>query len=102
MAGIVLSDSFTAAQPAAERRVLNRQWGGVPLPAGWRGRRTVVPPFHSSRAAILVALNGEARPTAVGSRLIVPSVAGTACCQRPGGRAMLLARGWVFNLLVKL
>ena len=34
MADVILTDSFAVAQPAAERQVLNRRRGGVPLPVG--------------------------------------------------------------------
>ena len=90
MAGIVFSDSFSAAKAVAERRVINRQRGNAPLPAGGR-RRTVVPSFHCSWAAVLVALDGDVSPAAAGSRLLVSSIA-DATSRRPGCRALVSVR----------
>lgn len=77
--------------------MLNRWRGGVPLPA-W-GRRAVVPPFHCSWAAILVALNREmGAPTTASSQLWVISTEGAACWG-PGGRPVLTAgEGVIFVL----
>ena len=58
----------------------------------------IVPSFHCSWAALLVVLDGEACAAAPGRRLSVSSVAGAAC-RRPGGHALLSARGWVLNPL---
>ena len=60
----------------------------MPLPAGRRGSRTVVPLFHCSWAAVLVALDGDASPAAAGSRLLVSSIA-EAASRRPRCRAFL-------------
>ena len=89
VAGIVLSDSFSAAKAVAECRVFNRRRGDAPFPARGR-RRTVIPSFHCSRAAVLVALNGGASLAAAGSRLLVSSSA-DATSRRPRCRALLSA-----------
>ena len=93
MAGVVLIDSFTAAQPAAERRMLNWWREGISLPAGRRRRRVIALPLHGLGAAFCVALDGEARPTAASSQLLVFSLAGTAGSRHPGGRVVLSAQG---------
>ena len=98
MAGIVLSDSFSAAKAVAECRVFNRRRGDALFPAKGR-RRTVIPSFHCSRAAVLVALDGDASPAAAGSRLLVSSTA-DAISRRPGCRALISARRRIIVLPV--
>lgn len=97
--GVVLSDSLLAAQPVAETWVVNRRRGSTPLPPRRRRRRTIAPPFHCSRATVLVALDGDARAAVACNLLLVTLVADTAC-RRPGGRALLSARGRVVIPLV--
>ena len=63
-----------------------------------RGRRTVVPSFHCSWAAVSVALDGDACSAAASSQLSVSSIA-DAACRRPGGRALLSVRGRDLNPL---
>ena len=87
MAGVVLSDSLSAAKAVAECRVFNRRRGDAPFPARGR-RRTVVPSFHCSRAAVSVALYGNASLTVAGSRLPIPSSSGAAS-RRPRCRALI-------------
>ena len=89
MAGVILSNSLSAAKAVTESRMVNRRRGDSPLLAG-RGRRTVIPLFHCSRAAILVALYGNASPAAAGSQLLVSSIA-DATSRRPRCRALLSA-----------
>ena len=87
VAGVVLSDSLSAAKATSESRMLNRRRGNSPLSSG-RGRQVVVPPLHCSRAAVLVALDGDVSPAAAGSRLLVSSIA-EAASRRPRCRAFL-------------
>ena len=89
MAGIILSNSLSAAKAVTESRMVNRRWGDSPLLAG-RGRRTVVPSFHCSWAAVSVMLYGDASPAAAGGRLLVFSSA-DAASWRPRFRALVLA-----------
>ena len=77
MAGVVLSNSLSAAKVVTESRMANRRRGDSPLLAG-RGRRTVIPSFHCSWAAVSVALYGNASPTVADSRLLVSSSSGAA------------------------
>ena len=91
VAGIILSDSLSAAKAVAECRVRDRRRSRVPRPTRWRRRRIALP-LHSSRAVVLVSLDGEACPTATGSRLVASSSAG-ATSRRPGRRPMVLTRG---------
>ena len=90
MVGVILSNSLSAAKAVAESRMVNRQWGDSPLLAG-RGRRTVVPLFHYSRAAVLVALYGNVSQTVADSRILVfPSSGATS--RRPRRRALISGR----------
>ena len=70
VAGIVLSDSLSAAKAVAESRMLYGWWGDSPFSAR-RGRQIVVPPFHRFGAAVLVALDGDVSPTVAESQLLV-------------------------------
>ena len=70
--------------------MINRRLGNAPLPAG-RKRRTVVSPPHCSRAAFLVALDGDVSPAVAGSRLLVSSIT-DATSQRPGCHALISSR----------
>ena len=90
MAGIVLSDSLSAAKAVAECRVFNRRRGDTPFPARGR-RRTVIPSFYCSWAAVLVALNGDASSAAAGSRLLVSSPTDISS-RRPRCHALVSAR----------
>ena len=96
MAGVVLSDSFTGAKPASESRMVNRRRGDSPLLAG-RGRRTVVPSFHCSRAAVLVTLYGNVSPTVADSRILVFPSSGAAS-RRPRCRTLISAKVVVLPL----
>src|SRR3954464_3883736 len=69
-AGVVLSDSLSAAQATSESRMFYRRRGDSPLSARRRGH-IVVPPLHCFGAAVLVALDGDTSPTAACSRLLV-------------------------------
>ena len=55
VAGVIFSNSLSAAKAVAENRMVNRRRGDSPFLAR-RRRRTVVPSFYYSRAAVLVAL----------------------------------------------
>ena len=99
MAGVILSNSLSAAKAVTESRMVNRRQGDSPLLAG-RGRRTVVPSFHCSRAAVSVALYGNASPTVADSRLLVSSSSGAAS-RRPRRRTLVSARRWVIVLALR-
>ena len=96
VAGVVLSDSLSAAKVVAESRMFHGRWGDLSFSAR-RGRQIVVPPLYCFGAAVLVALDGDASPTAASSRLLVSSIAG-ATSRRPGCRALVSARRWVVIL----
>ena len=96
VASIILSNSLSAAKAVAESRMVNRRRGDSPLLAG-RERRTVVPSFHCSRAAISVALYGNASPTVADNRLLVLSSSGAAS-RRPRCRALISVRVVVWPL----
>ena len=91
VASIILSDSLSAAKAVAECRVRDRRRSGVSRSTR-RGRRQVASLLYCTRATVLVPPDGEARPTADGSRLIALSSAGAASW-RPGGRPMVSAWG---------
>ena len=67
--------------------MVNRRRGDSPLLAG-RGRRTVVPSFHCSRAAVSVVLYGNASLTVADNRLLVSSSSGAAS-RSPRRRALI-------------
>ena len=94
-AGIVLSDSLSAAKVVTESRVLNGRRGDSPFPAR-RGRQVVVPPFHRFGAAVLVALYGRAL-TVADSRLLFSSSSGSAS-RRPRCRALISVKVIVWPL----
>src|SRR3954468_15591800 len=71
--------------------MFNGRWRDSPFSAGW-WRHIVVPPLYRFRAAVLVALDGDMSPTAVGSRLLVFPPA-DAASRRPRCRALVSA-GW--------
>ena len=96
VAGVILSNSLSAAKAVAESRMVNRRRGDSPLLAR-RGRRTVVLSFHCSRAAVSVALYGNASPTVADSRLLVSSSSGAAS-RRPRRRALISVRVVVWPL----
>ena len=96
MAGVILSNSLSAAKAVTESRMVNRRRGDSPLLAE-RGRRTVVPSFHCSRAAISVALYGNPSPTVADSRLLVLSLSGAAS-RHPRHRALILVKVVVWPL----
>ena len=56
--GVVFSDSLSVAKAVIESQMVNRRRGDSPFLAR-RRRQTVVPSFHCSRAAVLVALYGN-------------------------------------------
>ena len=89
MAGVILSDSLSAAKATSESRMLNRWRRNSPLSSG-RGRQIIVPPFYCSWAAVLVALDGDVSPTMTGSRLLLFPSANSAS-RRLGGRALVPA-----------
>ena len=89
MAGVILSNSLSAAKAVIESRMVNRWRGDSPLLAGG-GRRTVVPLFHCSGAAVSLALYGNASPTVADSWLLVSSSSGAAS-RHPRHRALILA-----------
>ena len=70
MAGVVLADSFSAAESVAKSRVCDRQQSEASF-SSRRGRRQISLVFNRSRAAFRVALDGNASPAAAGSRLLV-------------------------------
>ncbi len=78
--GVILSNSLSAAKAVTESRMVNRRRGDSPLLAG-RGRRTIVPSFHCSRAAVSVALYGNASPTVADSQLLESSSSGASAQQ---------------------
>ena len=96
VAGVILSNSLSAAKAVIESRMVNRRRGDSPLLVG-RGRRTVVPSFHCSRAAISVALYGNVSPTVADSQILVSSSSGTAS-RRPRRRALVSAKVVVLPL----
>ena len=96
MAGIILADSFAAAQSAAESRMRDRRRGRVSLPTRWR-RRGVAPPLQGSRAALYVTLDGDSSPAGGGSRLLFFPCAGVARSQRSGHRIVLSVWGRTFG-----
>ena len=89
VAGIVLSNSLSAAKAVAESRMLNGWWGDSPFFAR-RGRQIVVPPLYHFGAAVLVALDGDASPTVADSRILLFSSA-DAASRRPRRRALISA-----------
>ena len=101
MAGVVFSDSLSAAKAATESRMLNRRRGNSPLSSGW-GRQVVVPPLYCSRTAVLVALNGDVSPTATDSLLLFfPSADSASRC--PRSRALIsTGRQVVIRLLQRI
>ena len=96
VAGVILSNSLSAAKAVTKSRMVNKRRGDSPLLAG-RGRRIVVPSFHCSRAAVSVALYGNPSPTVADSRLLVLSSSGTAS-RRPRRRALISVRVVVWPL----
>ena len=96
VAGVVFPDSLSAAKAVAESRMINGRRGDSPLLAR-RGRRTVVPSFYCSRAAVSVALYGNVSPTLADSRILVLSSSGTAS-QRLRRRALVSAKVVVLPL----
>ena len=96
VAGVILSNSLSAAKAVAESRMVNRRRGDSPLLAG-RGRRTVVPSFHCSWAAVSVALYGSVSPTVANSRILVYSSSGAAS-RCPRHRALISAKVVVLSL----
>ena len=91
MAGIILSDSLSAAKAVAECRMRDRRRSGVSCSTR-QGRQLVALPLYCTRVVILAPLDGEARPATAGSRLVALSSAG-ATGRRPGCRPMILAWG---------
>ena len=89
MAGIILSDSFSTAEAVTESQMLDRRWGDSSFPSWW-GRQVVALPLHCSWAAVLVALDGDASPTVVDSRILLFSSADSAS-RRPRRRALISA-----------
>ena len=67
VAGVVLSDSLSTVEAVAESRMLNRRRGDSSF-SSWWGRQVVALPFQCSRAAVLVALDGDASPTMADGR----------------------------------
>ena len=89
MAGVILSNSLSAAKAVAESRMVNRRRGDSPLLV--RGRRQIVVPlFYCFGAAILVALDGDASLTVADSRILVSSSSGAAS-RHPRHRALISA-----------
>ena len=96
MAGVILSDSLSAAKAVAKSRMFHGWRGDLSLSAR-RGSQVVVPPFHRFGAAVLVALDGAASPTVADSRLLVLPSSGTAS-RRPRRRALISVRVVVWPL----
>ena len=96
VAGIVFPDSLSAAKAVAKSRMINRWRGDSPFLVR-RRRRTVVPSFHCSRAAVSVALYGNVSPTVADSRILVLSSSGAAS-RRPRHRALISVRVVVWPL----
>ena len=96
MAGVILADSFSATQSAAESRMRDRRRSGVSLPMR-RRRGRIAPPFYSLRTAFCVTLNGDSSPAAAGSRLLFFPCTGVARSRRSGRRAVLSAWGRTFS-----
>ena len=93
MAGVVLANSFSAAESVAKSRMGDRRWSEASF-SSMRGRRQVSLMFNRPRAAFRVALDSDAGPAAAGSRLLVfllaraPLAVGerdVAACSRRGG-----------------
>ena len=92
MAGVILSDSFSAAESVAKSRVCDRRRGEASF-SSRRGRRQIPLVFHRSRAALRVALDGDASPAAVAAGSLsffwrAPLAVGErdfAACSRRGG-----------------
>ena len=89
MAGVVLADSFSAAESVAKSRVCDRRRSEASF-SSRRGRRQISLVLYCSRATLRVALDGDASPAAAGSRLLVSSST-DATSQRPGCRALISA-----------
>ena len=94
--GVILSNSLSAVKAVTESRMVNRRRGDSPLLVR-RGRRTVVPSFHCSRAAVSIALYGNASPTVADSRILVSSSLGAAS-RCPRRRALISAKVVVLPL----
>ena len=92
VAGVILADSFSAAESVAKSRMGDRRWSEASF-SSRRGRRQVSLVLYSSRAAIRVALDGNASPAAAGSRLLVFLLARAARSRRAGRHGVLPARG---------
>ena len=88
--GVIFSDSLSAAKAVAESRLVNRRRGDSPFLTR-RRRRTVVPLFYCSRAAVSVALYGNVSPTVADSRILVLSSSG-AVSRRSRRRALISAK----------
>ena len=77
MAGVVLADSFSAAESVAKSRVCDRRRSEASFSLR-RGRRQIPLVLYCSRAALRVALDGDASPAAASSRLLIFLLAGAA------------------------
>ena len=97
--GVVLSDSLSAAKAVVESRMFHGRRGDSPFSAR-RGRQVVVPPFHRSGAAVLVALDGDVSPAVAVSRLLVLLPTGPAS-RRLRRRTLVSARRWVVILALR-
>lgn len=99
VAGVVFSDSLSVSKAVAKSWMINRRQGDSPFPAR-RRRQTVVPSFHCSRAAVSVALYGNASPTVADSRILVSSSSGAT--SRRSRRHALISAKVVILLLWRL
>ena len=96
VAGVIFPDSLSAAKAVAKIWMINKRWGDSPFLAR-RRRRTVVPSFHYSRAAVSAALYGNVSPAVAESQILVSSSSG-AVSRRPRRRALVLAKVVVLPL----
>ena len=96
MAGVVLADSFSAAESVAKSRMRDGRRCEASF-SSRRGRRQISLVLYCSRAALRVALDGDASLAAAGSRLLVFLLARAACSRRAGHRGVLPARGMTIS-----
>ena len=96
MAGVALADSFSAAESVAKSRVRDRRRSEASF-SSRRGRRQISLELYCSRAALRVALDGDASPAAAGSRLLVFLLTCAARSRRAARRGVLPARGMTIS-----
>ena len=99
VAGVILSNSLSAAKAVSVSRMFHGRRGDSPFSAR-RGRQVVILSFHRFGAAVLVALDGDVSPAVADSRLLVLLPTGSAR-RRPRRRTLVAARRWVVVLSLR-